>query len=46
MFFFQKFCADIISVLAMTISEERECLKYRLCGSQEEIGSWGHEYVR
>ncbi|KAH7934918.1 hypothetical protein HPB52_001990 [Rhipicephalus sanguineus] len=30
----------------MTISEERECLKYRLLGSREEIGSWGHEYVR
>ncbi|XP_054714152.1 26S proteasome non-ATPase regulatory subunit 2-like [Uloborus diversus] len=42
----KKFCADIISILAMTISEDRECLKYRLCGSQEEIGSWGHEYVR
>uniref|UniRef100_H2YBF9 26S proteasome non-ATPase regulatory subunit 2 n=1 Tax=Ciona savignyi TaxID=51511 RepID=H2YBF9_CIOSA len=42
----KKFCADIISVLGMTISEERECLKYRLLGSQEDIGSWGHEYVR
>nr|CAB3265241.1 26S proteasome non-ATPase regulatory subunit 2-like [Phallusia mammillata] len=40
------FCADIVSVLGMTISEDRECLKYRLLGSQEEIGSWGHEYVR
>nr|XP_026689931.1 26S proteasome non-ATPase regulatory subunit 2-like isoform X3 [Ciona intestinalis] len=30
----------------MTISDERECLKYRLLGSQEDIGSWGHEYVR
>ncbi|XP_077500646.1 regulatory particle non-ATPase 1 [Amblyomma americanum] len=42
----KRFCADIISILAMTISEERECLKYRLVGSREEIGSWGHEYVR
>ncbi|XP_077549884.1 regulatory particle non-ATPase 1 [Haemaphysalis longicornis] len=42
----KAFCADIVSILAMTISEERECLKYRLLGSREEIGSWGHEYVR
>nr|XP_039267177.1 26S proteasome non-ATPase regulatory subunit 2-like [Styela clava] len=42
----KKFCADIVSVLGMTMSEERECLKYRLVGTQEEIGSWGHEYVR
>lgn len=37
------FAADIISVLAMTMSGERECLKYRLVGSQEELASWGHE---
>ncbi|XP_042627671.1 26S proteasome non-ATPase regulatory subunit 2-like [Cyprinus carpio] len=30
----------------MTMSSERECLKYRLLGSQEELASWGHEYVR
>lgn len=30
----------------MTMSTERECLKYRLLGSQEELASWGHEYVR
>lgn len=42
----KKFCADIISILAMTMSENQECLKYRLLGSKEEIGSWGHEYVR
>ncbi|KAK3561317.1 hypothetical protein QTP86_030612 [Hemibagrus guttatus] len=30
----------------MTMSGERECLKYRLFGSQEELASWGHEYVR
>lgn len=42
----KRFCADIISILAMTLSESRECLKYRLLGSKEEIGSWGHEYVR
>ncbi|CAJ0934789.1 unnamed protein product, partial [Ranitomeya imitator] len=42
----KHFAADIISVLAMTMSGERECLKYRLLGSQEELASWGHEYVR
>ena len=30
----------------MTMSTERGCLKYRMLGSLEEIGSWGHEYVR
>ena len=30
----------------MTMSEGRDCLKYRMEGSLEEIGSWGHEYVR
>ncbi|KAG8195556.1 hypothetical protein JTE90_002182 [Oedothorax gibbosus] len=42
----KEYAADIVSILAMTMSEKRECLKYRLLGSQEEIGSWGHEYVR
>eukprot|EP00064_Thunnus_orientalis_P009090 superscaffoldBa00001134_g9113 len=44
--YLQRFCADVVSVLAMTMSGERECLKYRLLGSQEELASWGHEYVR
>jgi 26S proteasome regulatory subunit N1 len=39
-------CADIISVLGMTISDKRECLKYRFLSTKEDIGSWGHEYVR
>ena len=43
---FQRFCADIISVLGMTFSDNKESLKYRLLGSKESIGSWGHEYVR
>ncbi|KAL1933180.1 hypothetical protein VTP01DRAFT_8858 [Rhizomucor pusillus] len=41
--------ADILSVLSMTYAEEeqRETLRYRFIGSKEEdIGSWGHEYVR
>lgn len=45
-FAFQRFLADIISVLGMTISDGRECLKYRMVGSKEELESWGHEYVR
>lgn len=42
----KEFCADIISVLGMTISEKRECLRYRFLSSKETVGSWGHEYVR
>lgn len=32
----------------MSYSEEgvRNCVKYRLLGSSEAAGSWGHEYVR
>jgi len=41
-------CADVVSVLAMTMSEERECLKFKMLGNTEtqEIELWGHEYVR
>lgn len=42
----KKVCADVISVLAMTLSEGRECLKYRLLSDLDKIGDWGHEYVR
>lgn len=42
----KKECADIISVLAMTMGEGRECLKYRLLSELEQIKDWGHEYVR
>ena len=40
--------ADVMSVLAMTMAKEgsRECLKFKLCGTQVNISSWGHEYVR
>ncbi|KAK9167763.1 hypothetical protein Scep_002954 [Stephania cephalantha] len=43
-----RYLADILSVLALTMSAEgeRESLKYRLLGSDGDIGSWGHEYVR
>ncbi|KAL3695426.1 hypothetical protein R1sor_009502 [Riccia sorocarpa] len=44
----KRLLADIISVLALTMSEEneRESLHYRLLGTVGDIGSWGHEYVR
>jgi 26S proteasome regulatory subunit N1 len=44
----KRFMADILSVLALTMSEEgdRESLRFRLQGSVGDIGSWGHEYVR
>ncbi|XP_073101582.1 26S proteasome non-ATPase regulatory subunit 2 homolog A [Elaeis guineensis] len=44
----KKYLADVLSVLALTMSAEgeRESLKYRLLGSEGDIGSWGHEYVR
>jgi len=40
--------ADVLSLLAMTMGEEgkRESLKYRLLGMRDDVGSWGHEYVR
>ena len=40
------YCADILSVLSMTVSEQRDCLNYRLQGKRGDIGDWGHEYVR
>ncbi|KAF7287448.1 regulatory particle non-ATPase 1 [Rhynchophorus ferrugineus] len=42
----KKVCADVVSVLAMTMGEGRECLKYRLLSELNQIGEWGHEYVR
>ena len=44
----RKLLADILSVLAMTMGEEgqRESLKFKLQGSIDDIGTWGHEYVR
>lgn len=42
----RRFLADIVSVLGMTKSEERDALKYRFLGSHESLESWGHEYVR
>lgn len=46
----KRFAADVVSILSMTMPPEKlqpcESLEFRLKGSQEEIGSWGHEYVR
>ncbi|THD19853.1 26S proteasome non-ATPase regulatory subunit [Fasciola hepatica] len=43
-------CADIVSVLGMTVTDKPESrfdtLNYRLLGTNCEIGAWGHEYVR
>ncbi|KAK5639354.1 hypothetical protein RI129_011846 [Pyrocoelia pectoralis] len=41
-----KVCADIISVLAMTMGKGRQCLHYRLRSTLDGIGDWGHEYIR
>ncbi|XP_037467841.1 26S proteasome non-ATPase regulatory subunit 2 homolog A-like [Triticum dicoccoides] len=44
----KKHMADILSVLALTMSGEgeRESLKYCMMGSLVDVCSWGHEYVR
>jgi len=44
----QALLAQILSVLAMVWQKEgaRDSLKYRLAGGKQEIGLWGHEYVR
>ncbi|KAF9143259.1 proteasome regulatory particle base subunit [Mortierella sp. GBA39] len=43
----KRFLADILSILAMTYDDDKlDTLKYRLVGSKNAIGSWGHEYVR
>ena len=40
--------ADVLSVLAMTMAEEGslESLRFKLLGDREDLGGWGHEYVR
>ncbi|KAF2755325.1 26S proteasome non-ATPase-like protein regulatory subunit 2, partial [Pseudovirgaria hyperparasitica] len=40
--------ADVLSALGMTYSDEdrHDCLKYRLQSTTQDIGSWGHEYMR
>lgn len=38
----------MLSVLGMTYSDEDrlDCLKYRLQSPSQDLGSWGHEYMR
>ncbi|KAL9108464.1 MAG: hypothetical protein Q9227_006798 [Pyrenula ochraceoflavens] len=40
--------ADMLSVLGMTYGDEEklETLKYRLLAKSDDLGSWGHEYIR
>ncbi len=40
--------ADVLSVLAMNSGAEgaRESLHFRLAGSNDSVGDWGHEYIR
>lgn len=44
----KKLLADILSMLAMVMAPEgsRASLIYKLEGNLQELGSWGHEYVR
>ncbi|KAI9297710.1 26S proteasome regulatory complex, non-ATPase subcomplex, Rpn1 subunit [Neoconidiobolus thromboides FSU 785] len=40
--------ADVLSIIGMSYGkqDDRIALKYRLLGSEEDIISWGHEYIR
>ncbi|KAI3653682.1 hypothetical protein MP228_001629 [Amoeboaphelidium protococcarum] len=44
----KQFLADILSVLGMTYYDgtARDSLHYYQAGSKDDVGSWGHEYVR
>ena len=44
----KKDCADIVSILSMTMSDKNDCLKYKLLGNSDKgnIEAWGHEYIR
>lgn len=44
----QDSLADMLSVLGMTYDDETrlETLKYRLLSKSNDLGSWGHEYIR
>ena len=45
---FKKAVADVLSVLGMTMAREgsRECLAFKLDGNRNNLGSWGHEFIR
>eukprot|EP00127_Corallochytrium_limacisporum_P007277 Clim_evm18s246 gene=Clim_evmTU18s246 len=38
--------AEVVSVVAMTKAEGRDCLKYCQLSGYRDITAWGHEYVR
>jgi len=44
----KKVLSDVLSLLSMTTGREdsKDCLKYKLTGTKEAVGLWGHEYVR
>ncbi|XP_055338382.1 26S proteasome non-ATPase regulatory subunit 2-like [Paramacrobiotus metropolitanus] len=42
----KKICASVLSVMSMTMSSTRESIKYKMLATKEDIGAWGHEYVR
>src|SRR5438034_10261586 len=46
--FIQDSLVDMLSVLGMTCGDEDrlETLKYRLLARSNDLGSWGHEYIR
>ncbi|HLD77579.1 MAG TPA: hypothetical protein VJB16_00985, partial [archaeon] len=43
-----RLLADILAVLAMTMAPEgsRESLRFKLAGSRDDVGDWGHEFAR
>lgn len=47
---YQASCAEVVSVVGMTMADDAECkhdtLNYRLLSKRDDIGAWGHEYVR
>lgn len=42
----KKALSDILSVIGMTVDDGLDCLNFKLTGNTNEIGTWGHEYVR
>ncbi|XP_969349.2 26S proteasome non-ATPase regulatory subunit 2 [Tribolium castaneum] len=47
----KKNLSDVVSVLSMgaidgSVKRDFDCLKYCLQGTMENIGDWGHEYIR
>jgi 26S proteasome regulatory subunit N1 len=44
----QDLLADVLSVLGMTYAGDgkRDSLRYRLLTTADDVGNWGHEYIR